>query len=152
MELIELLDRERTGIVSDALAAMQTSGLRHYEASGVEASRARLQALYVVTYTCIAGRTLMPIEQHAEMIASERFASGFGLGEVQTAFNVLEEAVWRRIESEIPPEKLAQALGLISTVLGAGKDHLARRYVALATNSQAPALDVQALFKPTQGA
>jgi hypothetical protein len=147
MELIELLDRERTAIVSEALASIQRAGLQHYQASGIEACRARLQSLYVVMYTSIAGRTLMPIEKHAEDIASERFRSGFGLGEVQTAFNVLEEAIWKRIETEIPREDLARSLALVSTVLGSGKDRLARAYVELATQSQVPALDVQALFR-----
>ena len=147
MELIELLDRDRTAIVTEALTAMQHADLRHYQASGPEASRARLQSLYVVMYTCIAGRTLMPIEKHAEDVATERFRSGFGLGEVQTAFNVLEEAIWKRIESEIPHGELARSLALVSTVLGAGKDHLARTYVSLATQSQVPALDVRALFR-----
>ena len=147
MELIELLDRERTEIVTEALSAMQRADLRHYQASGTEACRARLQALYVVMYTSIAGRTLMPIEKHADDVATERFRAGFGLGEVQTAFNVLEEAIWKRIETEIPHDDLARSLALVSTVLGSGKDRLARSYVALATQSQVPALDVQALFR-----
>ena len=69
------------------------------------------------------------------------------MDEVQTAFNVLEEAIWKRIETEIPHDDLARSLALVSTVLGSGKDRLARSYVALATQSQVPALDVQALFR-----
>jgi hypothetical protein len=70
---------------------------------------------------------------------------------VQTGFNLLEEALWHRVVSEVPAERLGEALGLVSTALGAGKDRLARTYVALATSTQSPALDVAALFRGTEG-
>ncbi len=146
MDLAELLRVRRTELVAEALAAMQRAGLTHYEAAGFEASRARMESLYDVMHASIAARTLMPIESHAEEVAAERFRAGFGLGEVQTAFNVLEEAIWKRIEAEVAPESLAHALGLVSTVLGAGKDQLARAYVSLATQVQVPAVDLHALF------
>ncbi len=146
MELIGLLERNRTAIVDDALAAMQRAGLQHYRDVGREASRGRLEALYDVLCAAIAGRTLMPVETHAETVARERFLAGFGLGEVQTAFNVLEEAAWTRIETQAPAEELGRSLAMVSTVLGAGKDQLARTYVSLATQTNAPAIDVKALF------
>ena len=83
---------------------------------------------------------------HAEQIATERFNAGFDLWEVQTAFNVLEETIWVRIFQNFPPAELAQTLGLVSTVLGAGKDTLARKYVSLASKTRAPSLNLQSLF------
>ena len=47
----------------------------------------------------------------------------------------------------MPPDELARALGLVSTVLGAAKDSLARAYVSLASQTKAPSLDLSALFK-----
>jgi hypothetical protein len=44
-----------------------------------------------------------------------------------------------------------QTLGVVSTILGAGKDALAREYVSLATNAHAPSLDLRALFAGTDG-
>jgi hypothetical protein len=83
---------------------------------------------------------------HAEQIAGERFNSGYDLWEVQTAFNVLEEAIWVRIFKNFPPTELAEAIGLVSTVLGAGKDALARKYVSLASKTRASSLNLQSLF------
>ena len=51
----------------------------------------------------------------------------------------------------ISPNELAESLGLISTVLGAGKDTLARTYVSLASKTKAPSLNLQSLFSGTQG-
>jgi hypothetical protein len=83
---------------------------------------------------------------HADVVARERFEAGYDLSEVLTAFNVLEEAIWTRVLAELPPSEYAEALGLISTVLGTGKDALACRYVTLASKVKATSLDLQSLF------
>ena len=41
--------------------------------------------------------------------------------------------------------------GDVGTVLGAGKDALARKYVSLATQTRTPSLNLQALFSGTEG-
>jgi hypothetical protein len=88
--------------------------------------------------------------QYTEKIARQRYSAGFELFEVQTAFNVLEEAIWKRILRDAEPHDIAEAIGLVSTILGAGKDSLARAYVSLATRSKAPAVDLKALFAGTE--
>jgi hypothetical protein len=45
----------------------------------------------------------------------------------------------------------AEALGLVSTVLGTGKDTLARVYVTLASKSRTPTLDLRSLFTGMEG-
>ena len=71
---------------------------------------------------------------------------------MQTGFNALEAATWSRILTGLEPTQLAEALGLVSTVFGAAKDALGRRYVSLATKTRAPSLDLRALFAGTDGA
>ncbi len=66
---------------------------------------------------------------------------------MQTAFNVLEEAMWRTVVAATPPDQLAEAVGLLSTVLGAGKDALAAAYVSLATQHHVGSLDLTAMFQ-----
>jgi hypothetical protein len=88
---------------------------------------------------------------HADSIARERFNAGYDLWEVQTAFNVLEEAIWLRLMKELPPAELPEALGLVSTILGIGKDTLARRYVSLAAKTKVTSLNLQSLFTGIDG-
>lgn len=80
-----------------------------------------------------------------------RLESGYDLVEVQTAFNALEVAVWTHLLAGVEPAELARALGFVSTLLGAGKDVLAREYVSLATDAHAPSLDLYALFAGAAG-
>lgn len=151
MDLVRLLDEREAAILDDAIEAMKRAHLRHYEEAGAEATRVRLQALYRAARESVRTRHLAPVEAHAGAVARERHQAGIGFGEVQTAFNVLEEAIWHHVATELEPGQLAEALALVSTALGAGKDRLAQTYLSLATSTQAPALDVKALFRGTEG-
>ncbi len=71
--------------------------------------------------------------------------------EIQTVINALEQSIWKRVFEKIEPAKYPEYLGLISTVLGAGKDNLARTYVELASKIKVPTLNLQALFKGSEG-
>lgn len=149
MHLIQLLEQREIEIISMATNALVRAHLTHYNEASVEQNKARLLALFDLMVQCIKDRNLATMISYAENLAQERFTSGFDLSEVQMAFNVLEEAIWQKIINECSPSQLAEALGLISTIHGVGKDALARKYVSLASQTKAPSLDLQALFKGT---
>ncbi len=146
MTLDELLEQQAGSILAEARELVRRSNLEHYEAAGEAAVRERLQRLYELTVRSVRERNLAPALEHAETVARERFHAGFDLSEVQTAYNVLEEVVWKRIIAALPTAEMAQALGLVGTALGAAKDRLASTYVSLATRAHAPSLDLQKLF------
>ena len=151
MELIELLQQESPRLLKDAMGLIRRSHLEHYEQSGEDVTLRNVQSLFALTLDALRDRNLTPLMEHVDTIAEERFKAGYDLGEVQTAFNVLEEVMWNRTVRELKPEQLGEALGLISTVLGAGKDRLARTYVSLASHSRAPSLNLQRLFRGSEG-
>ena len=147
MALTESLSAARDDVLEEASAALERGHLTHYEKSGSEASRRRLSNLFDLVVDCLAKHSLTPITQYADDVARERFNAGFNITEVQTAFNVLEEAMWRLVIAPLPADELPDSAGLIGTVLGAGKDELARSWVALATSQHVPSLDLTALFE-----
>ena len=151
MNIHQLLQDQSSDIIGEAQTAIARARLVHYERSGPEHTHQRLKALYALTTRAVKEKNLGPMIAHAETVARERFEAGFDLSEVQTAFNVLEEAMWMRILKDLPPDQIGEALGLVSTVLGAGKDKLARTYVSLASKSKAPSLNMQSLFGGTEG-
>ena len=151
MNLLDMLHQQETLIIDEAADALNRSHLKHYTAAGAAWNRERLADLFRLTRDCVAGRDLIPLLTYMEQIAQERFAAGFDIHEVQTAVNVLEESIWRHISQTLPPADLAEAFGLVGTVLGAGKDALARAYVSLASQSKAPSLNLSALFAGTDG-
>lgn len=151
MDTTEFLTAERAVIVREAEAVLERLHERHYESAGPREVERRLDALFDHLVTAVATRDLTPVIGYARSIADERFTAGYDLSEVQAAFNALEEATWSRILAGLEPALLAEALGLVSTVFGAAKDALGRRYVSLATKSHAPSLDLRALFAGTDG-
>ena len=77
-----------------------------------------------------------PIIASSHQLAADRFAAGFDIGEVQGEFNVLEEVLWREVAASLAGDQRIEALELMNTILGAGRDALARTYVALASGGK----------------
>lgn len=148
--LLDLLLRNESAVVAESFEGMKRCRLVHYEAVGAEEMRRRVEGLYALLRDAVAERDLEPVLAFGRDTARQRYAEGVDLQEVQSAINSLEEAVWRRIVKEVPPDGLAEALGLVSTVLGVCKDTMASTYVALATRRHAASLDMKALFRGTQ--
>jgi len=149
MDLYQFLHDRTIEVIADAEQAIRRTHLKNYEKEGPEAIHQRLKALYVLTARAVKERNLGPMIAHADAVALERFGAGYDLWEVQTAFNVLEEVIWTRILKELPPADFAEALGLVSTVLGTGKDTLARKYVTLASKTRTTTLNLRSLFTGT---
>jgi hypothetical protein len=146
MDVAALLVTQEEEVVDEAFAALQRSHVTHYEAAGEAFTRRGLADLFRLVVTSIGDRDLAEMSVYAEKVAEQRFDQGFDISEVQMAFNALEEAMWRRVVDGTAPEDLAEAVGLLSTVLGFGKDALARKYVSLASERHVPSLDLTALF------
>jgi hypothetical protein len=150
MKLETLLRESEESILDEAFSDLQRSKVRHYEKAGEAFTRERLRNLFGLVVTAIATRSLTSLSAYADHIATERFDAGFDISEVQMAFNSLEEAMWRRVVATEPPSELAEAIALLSTVLGFGKDTVARKYVSLASQKHVPSLDLRALFAGTE--
>jgi hypothetical protein len=149
MELDALLLEAESDVLDEAYAALGRSAPTHYAAAGEAFTRQRLAELFSLVVSSIRSRDLAEMSRFSERVATERFDQGFDISEVQAAFNALEEAMWRRVVAASATEDLAEATGLLSTVLGFGKDALARTYVSLASKRHVPSLDLTALFAGT---
>ena len=146
MKLAELLETSREEIVAAAMDGLARAHLLHYESAGDELNRRHLFRLYDLTLDCVKHLSLIEMINYSHEVAAERFREGFDLQEVQTAYNVLEEVIWKRITTDLLPTDYPEAFGMTSTVLGAGKQALAVEYVALASHKR-QSMDLTALFK-----
>lgn len=146
MQLSAFLEKHKSEIIKEATDNLQRAQLKSYSHSGEDENKKRLEKLFELTNQCVLHENLISMTEYAERIGRERFESGFDLHEVHKAFNVLEETIWKKIISDVEPAELGKALGLISTVLGAGKESLALTYVSLASKTKSRTLDLSALF------
>jgi len=151
MKIEKLLNLKRNEIVGQANKSLERVHLKHYDRDSCEINHERLKRLFELSVKSVSERNLKYINNYVRDLSEERFRSGFGISEVQTAFNVLEEVIWKTVIRELPPDEIADALSLISTVLGAGKEILAVKYVSLAGKSSEDMIDQKNLFKGTDG-
>jgi methylmalonyl-CoA decarboxylase len=99
-------------------------------------SRRNARQLFRLVLRCVRAGRAEPIIRPSEQIAAHCYAAGIDLTEVQGAFNVLAEVLWRQLTGALDGGQLVQALGLLNLIVGAGKDATARTYVALATRGR----------------
>ncbi len=146
MDIIKLLEDNVESIVNESYETIEPVKLHGYTKAGEERTKNKLRNLLDVSIRCIKDKTLIPMLKHTSEIAKERYNAGYDLHEVQTAINALEESIWKRIFKDMKPGQYSEALGLASTVLGAGKDNLATTYVELATKLKSKSINLQELF------
>ncbi len=149
MDVYAVLRDQTTEILDDAVHTLRTAHFAHYESWGEQLTRESLGDLYEHIMISLHHRDLAHIIRHCENLASERFSGGFDLVEVQTTFNALEQTMWRHWVDRAPAEEVAVGVGMLSSVLGAGKDAAARTYVHLASRRHTHAIDVAALADGT---
>lgn len=147
MKLDEILINNQTDIINEAFICLQRSHLKHYDSSQADENWQRLAKLFDLTLNGVKSKSLVEMVTYSEKIAKERYESGFNLHEVHTAYNVLEESIWKAIIKEIDSADLAETLGLISTVLGTGKESLALAYVSLSGKQRVKSLNLSQLFR-----
>jgi hypothetical protein len=147
MDLGDVLEKNRDGTLATAVSSLDRLHLPYYMRLGEAGMFWRLRNLFELTVRSVKTASLLPVTAYSEGLGEDRFASGADLYEVQAAFNALQEAMWKHLVKDVEPRMLRSALGLVSTVLGAGKDALARRYVLLASTRKKRSVDVMASFR-----
>ena len=136
METSEVLVAARDRVVDEAVAELEQRQTR--QKSDTTDARRHLESLYELVVRCVNDGDAEPIVASAHQIAQARFAAGSDIGEVQGEFNVLEEVLWREVADTLSGEQRIEALELLSAILSAGRDALARTYVTLAGASRSP--------------
>jgi len=147
MKLDKILVNNQTEIINEAFYSLERSHLKHYDTSRADENWQRLAKLFDLTLNGVKNKSLVDMVTYSEKIAKERYNSGFDLHEVHTAYNVLEESIWKAIIKEIDSADLAESLGLISTVLGTGKESLAIAFVSLSGKQRVKSLNLSQLFR-----
>ena len=148
MDLHIFLEDHRHAVITEATQLLGNRPLKNYTNSGENVNKERLTKLFDLVSGSIKSKDLIPMMDYATEIANQRFKQGFDLEEVIAAFNVMEEVIWEKITRSINPVDYPQAFGMVSTVIGYGKEQLSVTYVALASNRKhLVSLDMTGLFQ-----
>ncbi len=134
METSAVIAGAEERVVEEAVAELDR---RHTsdQSSSPEMRRRHLRDLFELVVKCLRDGVVEPIIASSQQLAADRFAVGFDITEVQGEFNVLEEVLWREVAATLSGDQRIEALELLNAILGAGRDALARTYVALAAGA-----------------
>ena len=139
METSAVLASAGDRVVDEAAAALERHHQANDHASSPDERRRYLRGLFELVVQCAHEGHAGPIIASSEQIAADRFVAGFDISELQGTFNALEEVLWSHIASTFSGDQRIEALRLVNSILGAGKDALARTYVAQASRGGSPA-------------
>lgn len=145
--LLSLLETYREAIITDACAAHERVQLPRYQEAGAETCEERHRKLFDLVVECVRTQSLDPVVRHGERVAWERFEAGYDFREVHTAYNLVEEAIWKQIIAHVPKEALAEALGVTGTVLNTAKASMAAEYIALTTQTRTVSPNLFRMFQ-----
>jgi methylmalonyl-CoA decarboxylase len=137
VETSAVLATAQERVVAEAAAALERRDQTPHREPSAERRR-YLRDLFGLVVRCVQEGDAGPIIASSQQIATNRFDAGFGIAEIQATFNVLEEVLWREVVAILAGDQRIEALRLVHTILGAGKDALARTYVALASRGAGP--------------
>jgi methylmalonyl-CoA decarboxylase len=141
MDISAVLAGAEDRVIDEAVAALAHSDQAR-QSPLPDGRRREVRQLFRLVLRCVRAGRAKPIIRPSEQIAAHCYAAGIDLAEVQRSFTVLAEVLWRQLADALAGEQLVQALGLLTAITGAGKDAIARTYVALATrdrNDEQPA-------------
>lgn len=123
-------------VIDDAVAALAQRGQARHQSAGPDGRRRDVRQLFRLVLRCMRTGRAGPIVKPCEQIAAHCYAAGIDLSQGQGAFNVLAEVLWPHLAEALAGDQLVEALGLLNAIVGAGKDAMARTYVALATRDR----------------
>jgi methylmalonyl-CoA decarboxylase len=135
VDLSAVLADAEDHVIDEAVAALAQRDQAGQSARPDERRR-DVRQLFRLVLRCVRAGRAEPITRPSEQIAAHGYAAGIELAEVQAAFDVLADVLWRRLSCAPADEQLVQALGLLNAIVGAGKDAMARTYVALAVRDR----------------
>ena len=137
-EISAVLADARDRVVGEALATLNERDQAGGLASSPAERRQDMEHLFELIQRCVHEGHCEPIIGPSQQMAADHFAAGIEIAEVQTAFTVLEDVLWRHLADAVSGDQRLDTLRLVNVILGAGRDALARTYVSLASHPGDP--------------
>ena len=133
-----MLADARDRVVGEALATLNERDQAGRVASSPAERHQDMEHLFELIQRCVHEGHCEPIIGPSQQMAADHFAAGIEIAEIQVAFTVLEDVLWRYLADALSGDQRLETLRLVNVILGAGRDALARTYVSLASHPGDP--------------
>ena len=131
VQISAILVRTGDQVIGDTVAALERRDQARRGVPSPAERRRDVEYLLELVRQCLHQGCSDPIITPSEQLAADCFGAGIDLSDVQAAFVVLQDVLWRHLSAALPGNQQVETLRLVNAILGTGKDALARTYVAL---------------------
>ena len=137
-EVSAVLADARDRVVGEAVAALSERDQAGCFAASPAERHQDMEHLFDLIQRCVHEGHCEPIIGPSQQMAADGSAAGIEIAGIQAAFTVLEDVLWRNLADAVSGDQRPGTLRLVSVILGAGRDALARTYVSLASHPGGP--------------
>ncbi len=128
-KLEKILEDNRRVIIIKITRELKNSGSEHFGKMDSKEIKERVQKLYQSLMDAVIEKNFMVFIDYVEDLTLKRIEEGFGLKEIQLSLTSLEKNVWKIIVDESSINDVIKYLGIITNIIGEGKDHIARIFL-----------------------
>ena len=132
MQISAILVQTGDRVIGDTVAALEQRDQARRGVPSPAERRRDVEYLLELVRQCLHQGRSDPIITPSQQLAADCFGAGIDLADVQAAFVVLQDVLWRHLSAALPGDQQLETLRLVNAILGTGKDALAQTYVALA--------------------
>jgi methylmalonyl-CoA decarboxylase len=133
VETAAVLASAEDRVVDEVVAVLDQRRHARYRTSRQEELGRAVRDLFRLIVQCVQESDAEPIVSSSQQAAAARFVAGEDLAGALEVFNVLGEVLWHEVAVGVAGSQRLEALRQVTAIVGAGKDALARSYVALAS-------------------
>ena len=133
VETAAVLASAEDRVVDEVVAVLDQRRHARYRTSRQEELGRVVRDLFRLIVQCVQESDAEPIVSSSQQAAAARFVAGEDLAGALEVFNVLGEVLWHEVAVGVADSQRLEALRQVTAIVGAGKDALARSYVALAS-------------------
>jgi methylmalonyl-CoA decarboxylase len=137
MQISAILVQTGDRVIGDTVAALEQRDQARRGVPSPAERRRDVEYLLELVRQCLHQGRSDPIITPSQQLAADCFGAGIDLADVQAAFVVLQDVLWRHLSGALPGDQQLETLRLVDAILGTGKDALAQTYVALAKGGSA---------------
>ena len=137
MQISAILVQSGDRVIGDTVAALEQRDQARRGVPSPAERRRDVEYLLELVRQCLHQGRSDPIITPSQQLAADCFGAGIDLADVQAAYVVLQDVLWRHLSAALPGDQQLETLRLVDAILGTGKDALAQTYVALAKGGSA---------------
>lgn len=128
MTLLELCYYKRDLILENSVSTLEKGQMKNYKKLYTESNRFKMLNLYQMLVNSIETNSSDGMKEYIGKLSALRFEPGYGLHEVQTAMNILEECMWENINKFVDEDLQISGIKQVTRLLGKAKEQLTDEY------------------------